>query len=244
MRRGRLDARARAGRRRGGSRSRSSAGPAGAVPPRGRRSPRLRAPSSLSTPTTRRTRSESASRRRALSAPTIGYPRKMSSKPSSREDLGLRRLREGEAPRARGELHPPDLRRLVRLGVRPQVHARVRRAPLHRRDVALEDVEVDQHRRRREIFDRGHAWSPRNGRQRFAGPGLGRQGAEEWMRASCPALCNRRPIRSLTSNSSCSSSRPPAKRRPPFGLRRRGAVCVVIAPRRCSGIAVVALPCI
>ena len=34
----------------------------------------------------------------------------------------------------------------------------------------------------------------------------------------------------------------PAKCRPPFGLRRRGAISFVIAPRRCEGIAVVALP--
>jgi hypothetical protein len=39
-----------------------------------------------------------------------------------------------------------------------------------------------------------------------------------------------------------SLNRAPAKRRPPFGFRRREVICVVIAPRRCSRIAVVALP--
>ncbi|HSS45561.1 MAG TPA: hypothetical protein VLO07_09490 [Thermoanaerobaculia bacterium] len=38
--------------------------------------------------------------------------------------------------------------------------------------------------------------------------------------------------------------RAPAKCRTPFGLRRRGAICGVIAPRRCNRIAVVALSCI
>ena len=38
--------------------------------------------------------------------------------------------------------------------------------------------------------------------------------------------------------------RAPARCRPPFGLRRRGAICGVIAPRRCHRIAVVALACI
>src|SRR5262249_51411048 len=70
-----------------------------------------------------------------------------------REDLGLGDLGEREPAGAGRDLQAADEGRLVGLGVRAQLYARGARALLHRGDVPLDDVEVDQHRGGREVLD-------------------------------------------------------------------------------------------
>ena len=69
------------------------------------------------------------------------------------KDFRLARLRERDPRRARRELQAPDLRDLVRLGVRTQPDAGLQGAGRHALDVLLDDVEVHDDRRRVEIRD-------------------------------------------------------------------------------------------
>jgi hypothetical protein len=74
-----------------------------------------------------------------------------------REHLGLRGLRHRQPGGAARDLQPADVDHLVGLGMRTQAHA-VGAGPLrHARDVALQNVEVDENRRRRELVDGAHA---------------------------------------------------------------------------------------
>ena len=69
------------------------------------------------------------------------------------EDFGLAELRAADADRAARDLHAREVRRLVRLGVRPEADApRVRRR-LHAVDVLLEARLVDEDRRGAEVAE-------------------------------------------------------------------------------------------
>ena len=61
--------------------------------------------------------------------------------------LGLAQLRARDADRAGGDLHPRNLRRLVRLRMRPPRDAMRAAGGDDPRDVGLHDVEIDQQRR-------------------------------------------------------------------------------------------------
>ena len=64
------------------------------------------------------------------------------------EHFGLGHLLHAVADRAARHLQPGDDRRLVRLGVRPQFHARRRQQRRHRVEVVFERIEVDDQSRR------------------------------------------------------------------------------------------------
>ena len=72
--------------------------------------------------------------------------------PRSGHDLGLAHGRAAQADGAGCELTAGDLRRLVRLDVRPQLAARVGHGVRHRLEVRLERVQVEEQRGGRQLL--------------------------------------------------------------------------------------------